>query len=211
MRLLLKVPKRLFRERELYSSPNSLVVMSRPSQPTRSEQVCSKYTRGCWIIRSAAAIRANFFQVFAPVLRSSATKTNFAAVAGRFFLFGQRGHTLVQLAPAQSWGFLLPTTTRPTLSSCECLAEVSKRTGEQFYSRRRSVQSVMAKRNRPVTLVTRVRRESNYAAFSPGAEGNLHAQGYLAGRRCRRVGRDWYRNMDWRQNIHSDWRARWFG
>jgi hypothetical protein len=28
-------------------------------------------------------------QVFAPVLRTSATKTNFAAVAGRGFLFGQ--------------------------------------------------------------------------------------------------------------------------
>jgi hypothetical protein len=126
-----------------------------------------------WAAAKRRALRANFFQVFAPVLRSSATKTNFGAVAGRFFLFGQCGHTLIQLAPARSWGFLLPTTTRPTLSSCECLAEVSKRTGEQFYSQRRSVQSVMAKRNRSVTLVTRQKRESNYAAFSPGAEGEF--------------------------------------
>ena len=50
--------------------------------------------------------------------------------------------------------------------------------------------------------------ESNYAAFSPGAEGNSHAQDYLI-RRCRRVGPDWCWNVVWRQNIYCHGRTGW--
>jgi len=76
------------------------------------------------------------------------------------------------------------------------------------YSQQCTVQCVLAKRNRSVTSGTRHNCESNYAAFSPGAEGNSHAQDYLI-RRCRWVGPDWCWNVVWRQNIYCHRRTGW--
>src|SRR5262249_18196327 len=95
--------------------------------------------------------------------------------------------------------------------SCGASSGVRRRgltTPESNISRQRTVQCVPRKANRSVTSGTCHNCESNYAAFSPGAEGNSHAQDYLI-RRCRRVGPDWCWNVVWRQNIYCHRRTGW--
>ena len=55
------------------------------------------------------------------------------------------------------------------------------------------------------------RRVELRSALSPGAEGSSHAQAYRIRRRCRGVGPDWDRDMDWRANIDRHRRTGWRG